>query len=159
MSLPDAVDVIGDGPTIEEREELLVAGADALRSGRRRAAGVSGLFARNRVLVTLAASFMTLGVGLVLVGWYGAAHSTLVEEQVPYLISGGLLGGTLALIGALCLLAHWMTVLIGDERARHAELLSALRDLRTNAGEEGRTNGTARSEGPQRSVRRPSRRR
>jgi hypothetical protein len=158
MSLSDAVDVIGDGPTIEEREELLVAGADALRAGRRRA-GLSGLFARNRVLVTLAASFMTLGVGLVLVGWYGAAHSTLVEEQVPYLISGGLLGGTLALIGALCLLAHWMTVLIGDERARHAELMTALRDLTTNAREEEHTNGTARGEGSQRTVRRPSRRR
>jgi len=156
VSSPDAVHVIGEGPSIEAREELLVEGADALRSGRRR--GVA-LFARNRILITLAASFMTLGVCLVLVGWYGAAHSTLVEEQMPYLISGGILGGTLALIGALCLLAHWTTVLIGDERARHAELLTALRDLRATPGEEGHTNGSARSEGPQRSVRRPSRRR
>ena len=155
MSSPDAVHVIGEGPSIEAREELLVEGADALRSGRRR--GV-GLFARNRILVTFAASFMTLGVCLVLVGWYGAAHSTLVEEQVPYLISGGILGGTFALIGALCLLAHWITVLIGDERARHAELVETLRNL-TATGEGGQTNGTARSEGPQRSVRRPSRRR
>ncbi|MBV8692458.1 MAG: hypothetical protein JOY57_12420, partial [Actinobacteria bacterium] len=88
MSSPDAVHVIGEGPSIEAREELLVEGADALRSGRRR--GVA-LFARNRILITLAASFMTLGVSLVLVGWYGAAHSTLVEEQMPYLISGGIL--------------------------------------------------------------------
>lgn len=155
MTAPDAVNVIAEGLSIEEREHQLVEGADALRAGGRRR---SGLFGRDRLLVTLAASFMTLGVCLVLVGWYGAAHSTLVEEQVPYLISGGVLGGTLALIGALCLLAHWITVLIGDERARHAELIAALREL-TTTREEGNANGAARSEGPQRSVRRPSRRR
>lgn len=156
MSLPDAFDVIGEGSSIEEREDALAAGAEALSAGRLR---TGGLFGRDRLLVTVAASLMTLGVCLVLVGWYGAAHSTLVEEQMPYLISGGVLGGTLALIGALCLLAHWITVLIGDERTRHAELIETLRTLAAPTGEEGQTNGTARSEGPQRSVRRPSRRR
>ena len=151
----EAFDVIGEGSSIEEREDALAAGADALRAGRLR----SGLFGRDRVLITLAATFMTLGVCLVLVGWYGAAHSTLVEEQMPYLISGGVLGGTLALIGALCLLAHWITVLIGDERTRHAELLEALREFRATTGEEETANGTARGASTQRPVRRPSRRR
>jgi hypothetical protein len=153
--MSDAFDVIAEGPSIEAREELLVEGADALRTGRR-----TGLFSGGRVLVTIAATLMTLGLCLVLVGWFGAARSTLVEEQLPYLISGGILGGTLAIIGALCLLAHWVTVLIGDERARHSELLAALRDRASApapAGEEAHGNGNARGKGSQRQVRRPSR--
>jgi hypothetical protein len=35
---------------------------------------------------------LALGVAIVLLGWYGAAHTNIVSEQIPYLISGGLLG-------------------------------------------------------------------
>ena len=39
-----------------------------------------------------------------------------VEAQVPYLISGGLLGVALATIGAITFFAHWLTVLITEVR-------------------------------------------
>jgi len=46
-----------------------------------------------------AASFCRWAWRLILLGWYGAAHTTYLEEQVPYLISGGVLGLALAAIG------------------------------------------------------------
>lgn len=35
---------------------------------------------------------LILGVVFVMLGWYGAAHTNIITEQIPYLISGGLLG-------------------------------------------------------------------
>ncbi len=43
---------------------------------------------------------MVLGVVLVLLGWYGASGVSEVWKEIPYLISGGLGGLTVAVIGA-----------------------------------------------------------
>ena len=142
--------VVDDGPSIESREVRLVEGADALGAGSWR----KGWLGADRVLITVAASLMTIGILLVLLGWLGAAKSTVLEEQVPYLISGGLLGVALSVVGAVCLLAHWLTVLIREVRSEHAELMEALRAM---TSDEGRGNGRARSTGSQRSVRRTAR--
>lgn len=50
---------------------------------------------------------MAAGIALVVLGWWGAAHSELFIDQVPYLISGGILGlgliVTAAVVGASAL--------------------------------------------------------
>ncbi|GAC1408937.1 MAG: hypothetical protein NVSMB57_01000 [Actinomycetota bacterium] len=48
-----------------------------------------------------AALLLSAGVGLVILGWYGAAHTNIVTEQIPYLISGGLLGVALIIVAAI----------------------------------------------------------
>ena len=162
MSTPERFTVLSGGSSNEERGERLRSGADELATKRSR----GGLLGNERFLLALAAGLMSFGVCVILLGWYGAAHSTLTEEQMPYLISGGVLGATLALIGAACLLAHWVTVMIRESRAReivrrqdHAELLEALHALRADADvQEGTTNGRARSTQPQRPLRRAPRR-
>lgn len=125
--LPSA---IAGGASIDEREARLVEGAEGLARAR------ASLLSDPRLLVIAAATLMTLGVSAILVGWIGAAHSTLVEEQVPYLISGGLLGVALSTIGALLFFTHWLTVSIKEARhheaARrqdHEELIEVLRGL------------------------------
>jgi len=146
--------VLDAGLPIEEREENLARGADELTVGR------SSLASNPRLLPTLAASTMTMGVTAILLGWLGAAKSTLVEEQVPYLISGGLLGLALSTIGALLLFSHWLTVSIREARERetarrqdHAELIGALRALTPMQRQEN-TDGRARGERAQRPLRR-----
>jgi hypothetical protein len=155
-------EVLSGGPDIEEREARLVEGADDLEEAR----GRPSIFGHERFLISVAAAIMALGVAIILIGWNGAANATVVEEQVPYLISGGLLGIALATIGALTLFSHWLTVAIREARAReaarrqdHEDLLAALKSLTDAIGgqEEGR-DGTARGARRQRSVRRaPSR--
>ena len=55
---------------------------------------------QRRALAPIA--LFVVGVILVLLGWYGAAHTNIMTEQIPYLISGGLLGlGLIIVAGVL----------------------------------------------------------
>ena len=143
----------------EDRQTRLTEGADRLAEGRRRSIAAHPLF-----LVAVAGALMTLGVTAIVIGWVGAAHSTFVEEQVPYLISGGLLGLALAVIGALTFFTHWLTVAIREAREHevarrrdHVELIEALRAIAPTSGRQENQNGRAGSAGTERPVRRARR--
>jgi hypothetical protein len=160
VTTPAKFSVLDGGPSREEREERLAAGADELESAR----GSASIFGDQRLLLAVAAGLMTLGLCLILLGWLGAARSTVVEEQVPYLISGGLLGVALAVIGAVTLFAHWLTVMIREARvyeaARrqdHVELIDALRSLSAAGQTQEDSDGRARGTRAQRPVRRAPR--
>ena len=56
----------------------------------------------ERTLMVLGGVLAPLGLLLVLLGWIGASRTPFVFEQVPYLISGGLLGLGLVFLGAFC---------------------------------------------------------
>ena len=161
MTTSERFTVLDGGPDIEAREARLVEGADELEEARGRAS----VFGHERFLISVAAALMALGVCVILIGWSGAANATVVEEQVPYLISGGLLGVALATIGALTLLSHWLTVSIREARAReasrkedHEQLLGALRSLTDAINAQEARDGTARSARPERPVQRAPRR-
>lgn len=52
--------------------------------------------------LVIAGVTLALGVALVILGWYGAAYTNIITEQIPYLISGGLLGlGLIIFAGVL----------------------------------------------------------
>src|SRR5207248_298807 len=68
---------------------------------------------------------MPLGVILIFIGWYGAAHTTRLFEEIPYLISGGLLGIVLSAIGAALYFGYWLTRLVAGER-QTIELLARI---------------------------------
>ena len=134
MTTAERLTVLNGGPSREERDDRLSAGADDLASGRSN----QSILANERTLLTVAGALMSGGVCAILLGWFGASRSTLVEEQVPYLISGGLLGVALATVGALVFFSHWLTVAVREARAHeaarrqdHAELLDVLRTVAT----------------------------
>lgn len=136
--------VLTAGTPVDQRDADLAEGADRL-AGRR-----PSLLRHPRFLLTLATSLTTLGLSAILLGWFGAARSTLIEEQIPYLISGGMLGLALAVIGALLVFTHWHTVSIREAREHeaarrrdHAELVEVLRTLTPPAPQE-KANGRAR---------------
>ena len=145
------------GPYVEEPEL-----ARGLASLRRR----TGMVPTEKWLAVAGGVLMPLGVLLVIAGWFGAAHTTRLFEEIPYLISGGLLGVALATIGALTLFAHWLTVLIREGRRQetlrkqdHVELMEALALLTSTLDrKEDASNGRARSAQPERAVRRAPRR-
>jgi len=123
----DRLTVLTGGPSMEDREQKLSAGAENL-SGKK-----PSILRNERFLLVVAGTLMTAGIALILLGWVGAAHTTVLEEQVPYVISGGLLGVALTIAGALCFFSHWVTVLIREARqheaARHTDheaLMAAL---------------------------------
>jgi signal transduction histidine kinase len=61
-------------------------------------------FAGENSQLLSAAVLLVLGIVLLMLGWWGAAHTNIFTEQIPYLISGGLLG--LGLIIAAGLVAY-----------------------------------------------------
>ena len=53
-----------------------------------------------------------LGLAAIGLGWYGAANTAREIEQIPYLISGGVLGLALVLLGGLLLVStFWVAIL------------------------------------------------
>jgi hypothetical protein len=102
----------------------------------------------ERWLMVIGGGMMVAGVAAIILGWYGAAHTPFDFEQVPYLISGGLLGLALTVLGGLFYFAYWLTRQIQENRtqsdttaqalARIAELLAGgSNGSRTAAGGNG----------------------
>ena len=68
-----------------------------------------GLFGAGAVL-------MPLGVLTILLGWYGIAHTRYQYNQMPYLISGGILGLALTFIGGFLYFGAWLAKVAADQR-------------------------------------------
>ena len=65
-----------------------------------------------RMVVLPASTLVVVGFGFMLLGWWGAAHTHRQIEQIPYLISGGLVGLGMVLLGGLLLAtAVWISSL------------------------------------------------
>ncbi|MGH2784770.1 MAG: hypothetical protein ACRDJ1_05885 [Actinomycetota bacterium] len=76
--------------------------ARAKRSTRTTAkGGTTSDFVRANARVLIAIGLLIVGIVIVLLGWYGAANTNILTEQVPYLISGGLLGMALIIVAAV----------------------------------------------------------
>ena len=80
----------------------------------------------DRWMLVVGGTLLPLGVVLVLLGWYGASHTVLLFEQVPYLISGGLLGLSLVIGGGFVYFAYWMTLLVRESRTEREDLQAVL---------------------------------
>lgn len=140
--------------------EVIAAGAGAAaptsdRRARFREA-VSGLATRStsddlvRWMLVPGSIAVLLGFSVMLLGWVGAARTAREIEQIPYLISGGLIGLALVVLGGLLLVStFWVAVLrkLSDERAviddtELEALRSRIRELEAAAVP---ANGTRRS--------------
>lgn len=73
---------------------------------------------------------LPLGLMVVLLGWYGASHTPYLFEQLPYLISGGLFGLGLVLVGGMVLFGSWVARTAREQRAASTELLTVMREIR-----------------------------
>jgi hypothetical protein len=88
---------------VPTRHEALMRRISGLRPAR------GGSFPLETVLLTVGGLCLPIGIVLILVGWYGAAHTGHLYEQIDYLISGGLLGLGLIVIGGFLYFAYWFT--------------------------------------------------
>lgn len=104
-------------------------GSDPFAGARRR--GLRGWLAgADSVLALAAAILLPLGFMIILLGWYGAAHTPYDFEQTPYLISGGLGGLGIMLAGGLLYFGSWIARSSAAQQASSDELLSVLLDIR-----------------------------
>jgi hypothetical protein len=105
------------------RDERFEEGVRTLRVG-----GAS-LKLEERLLMILGGVIAPIGIIVVLLGWWGASNTPYVFEQLPYLISGGVLGLSLVFLGAFFYFAHWMTQLVKEHRVQSVAMLEAIQRL------------------------------
>ncbi len=75
----------------------------------------------ERALKLLGPTLLSVGAIVILLGWYGAAHTTRVFLQIPYLISGGLFGLGLMFAGGFLYFSRWVTDLLDETRRQAAD--------------------------------------
>lgn len=117
---------------------------------------VSGLRGRvsigDRWLLVVGGLLLPLGFMLVLLGWEGASNTVFVWEQVPYLISGGLLGLALVFAGGFLYFAYWLTLLVRENREGRAQLAAVLGRVERLLEDGTSTPRTARTAAPSASL-------
>lgn len=84
---------------------------------------------RDTWQVVAGAVLVPLGVLFILMAWYGAAHTSFVQQQIPYLVSGSFAGVGCMVLGGLLYWAHWLYRLYDQADQHHDEQLAVLRQL------------------------------
>ncbi|MGH9187865.1 MAG: hypothetical protein ACRD0U_18980 [Acidimicrobiales bacterium] len=111
----------------------------------------SGFHPGEKTLLILGGVLAPVGLAIVVIGWYGAAHTPYLFEQVPYLISGGFIGLGLVFLGSFFYFAHWLTCLVKEHRTQSAAILDALGrlqdTLQVQGAAAGNGHGVARHDG------------
>jgi hypothetical protein len=111
------------------RLERLGEAVSRIRGGRRMDA--------DRLQLIIGGALAVLGLVAILIGWMGASKTGFEFEQIPYLISGGLLGLALCFLGGFVYFAYWVTRLVRESRAqsdRAAELLDRIAETLDGSG-------------------------
>ena len=83
----------------------------------------------DQVMELAAIAMFPLGLTALLMGWFGVASNGHVFLQLPYLISGGLLGVSLLVVGGLLYLASWVSRTSAAQRRQNDQLLAAVTSL------------------------------
>ena len=112
-----------DSTDRSERDERFADGVRSLRIGR------ASVVLSERILLILGGILAPLGLLAIVLGYLGASDSAYDFEQIPYLISGGLLGLGLVFIGCFFYFAHWLTQLVKEHREQSQAILAALHRL------------------------------
>ena len=108
----------------------------------------SDLDLRNTWQILAGALMLPLGLAFIVLAWSGAAHGRVDQQQIPYLVSGGIGGLALVTIGCFFFWAHWLYRLYDQADAHHQETLEQQRqmmlelvDALTSGGPSHRLNG------------------
>jgi hypothetical protein len=76
---------------------------------------------RNSWQVIAGAILIPLGVVFILLGWYGAAHARVVQQQIPYMVSGSFIGLGCMIVGGLLFWGHWLYRIYDQADLHHEE--------------------------------------
>jgi hypothetical protein len=84
------------------------------------------------VLFVVGAVLLPCGLLVIGLGWYGAAHTPYLYDQMSYLVSGGLLGLGLTFTGGFLYFGAWLARIAADQREsarRMSDTLLVLADV------------------------------
>jgi hypothetical protein len=70
----------------------------------------------RKIMQMLGMVAIIFGFVCILLGWYGASHSPYLYQEIPYLISGGLLGVALVIGGGVLVRCAWSLRQVEENR-------------------------------------------
>ena len=88
----------------------------------------------NKLGGQLGIGYIVAGLALIFLGWNGAASYDRAESQIPYLISGGLAGLALVIVGAGLLVVQALRAGRNETAAEIADLREAVERLASGGG-------------------------
>jgi hypothetical protein len=106
---PAPVPELEPSTPVPTRLQRLAAMIDRARPGR------GGRNVR-KWMETIGMSLIVFGFVCIILGWYGSAHSPYLYQEVPYLISGGLLGVALVIGGGVLVRCAWSMRQVEEDR-------------------------------------------
>jgi hypothetical protein len=89
------------------------------------------------ILFTAGAILMPLGLIAIFLGWYGVAHTKYQYDQLPYVVSGGLLGLALVFLGGFLYFGAWLARIGTEQRESARQLTDAMLLLVNVVGKQG----------------------
>lgn len=93
-------------------DDTMRAPAAPARPDSSRLASITGrlraIDARSTWPVAVGALLVPVGILIILLAWYGSAHTPYIQQQIPYLVSGSFIGLGLMILGGLMYWAHWL---------------------------------------------------
>lgn len=104
-------------------------GGAGRRPGRLSRLRASNLDLRNTWQIVAGSLLLPLGIAFILLAWSGAAHGRVDQQQIPYLVSGGLGGLAVVMIGCFFYWAHWLYRIYDQADLHHQEALREQREM------------------------------
>jgi hypothetical protein len=101
----------------------------AEKPGERRRIRLNELDLRNTWQVIAGSILLPLGVAVIILGWHGAAYGNVDQKQIPYLISGGILGLAIVIVGCFFYWAHWLYRIYDQADLHHQEMIREQREM------------------------------
>jgi hypothetical protein len=92
-------------------------------------------------LFTVGALLMPIGIFAIFLGWYGVAHTKYQYDQLPYVVSGGLLGLALVFLGGFLYFGAWLARIGTEQRESTRQLTDAMHELVALVGRQGGLGG------------------
>jgi peptidoglycan/LPS O-acetylase OafA/YrhL len=117
-------------PSASDRVEEFLAGVYALQIPSQTERRERRLFWSGVVIAI--AGFAVIGLG-----WWGASGTKYVYQEIPYVISGGIFGASLVIVGAALfarysvarLLRFWLARLVADQQIQTDRVVDAITAL------------------------------
>jgi hypothetical protein len=146
----DALPVVTEEPVPHRGRDRVAKLRESVGSLRSRAGfGSRGL---DFYLFLAGAVLVPFGLLVMLLGWYGASNTGYLFEQIPYLISGGLIGLGLVLVGSFAYFAYWLTRLFHQQREQTDRMVSVLERLEARLSDLPTSNGAGSAAAPTRAA-------
>lgn len=103
---------------------------------------------RNSWQIVVGSILIPLGLVIILIAWYGAAHARVVQQQIPYMVSGSFIGLGCMVVGGFCYWSHWLYRLYDQSALQHEEQQRVLESIARSLTDGGQPGTNRSSLGP-----------